>query len=140
MVGARALVGASRGVARRLIAVDTSSLRRFLSGERGRDVKLVASAISEGRAILPPPVVCEALSDPTIPAALARDIARLPILEIREGFWQRAGLLRARIIESGKKAKLADSLIAQCCIDHEVTLITNDRDFRYFAPQGLTLA
>ncbi|HUP65644.1 MAG TPA: PIN domain-containing protein [Thermoanaerobaculia bacterium] len=122
-----------------MIAVDTSSLRRFLSGERGRDVELVAAAISEGRAVLPPPVVCEALSDPSIPAALARDIAQLPILEIRDGFWQRAGLLRARIIDKGKKAKLADSLIAQCCIDHQVALITNDRDFRHFVQHGLLL-
>lgn len=102
-------------------------------------MELVAAAISEGRAVLPPPVVCEALSDPSIPAALARDIAQLPILEIRDGFWQRAGLLRARIIDKGKKAKLADSLIAQCCIDHQVALITNDRDFRHFVQHGLLL-
>ncbi|HVR44786.1 MAG TPA: PIN domain-containing protein [Thermoanaerobaculia bacterium] len=123
-----------------MIAVDTSSLRRFLAGERGRDVDLVIGAIGEGRAILPPPVLCEALSDPAIPADLSRDLAGLPLLEIRDGYWRRAGLLRGRVIAAGRKAKLADALIAQCCIDHQVALITNDRDFRHFVPQGLTLA
>jgi predicted nucleic acid-binding protein len=30
------------------------------------------------------------------------------------------------------KAKLADTLIAQLCIDHEVPLITRDRDISHF--------
>jgi predicted nucleic acid-binding protein len=36
-------------------------------------------------------------------------------------------------MRAGKtKAKLADTLIAQLCIDHEVPLITRDRDFSHF--------
>jgi predicted nucleic acid-binding protein len=39
------------------------------------------------------------------------------------------------------KAKVADALIAQSCIDHDVALITRDRGFRHFAKHcGLRLA
>ena len=39
------------------------------------------------------------------------------------------------------KAGLADSLIAQSCLDHDLALITRDRDFRHFARHaGLRLA
>jgi predicted nucleic acid-binding protein len=39
------------------------------------------------------------------------------------------------------KAKVADTLIAQSCIDHDVALITRDGDFRHFAKHcGLKLA
>ncbi len=123
-----------------MIAIDTSSLRRYLSGESGRDVSLVLNAIADGRAMLPPVVLCEALSDPSLPAELVDDIAGLPVLDLGEGFWRRAGLLRARLIKAGRKAKLADVLIAQCCIDHRIPLVTNDRDFRNFVRHGLNLA
>lgn len=123
-----------------MIAIDTSSLRRYLSGEKGRDVTLVKAAIAEGRAVLPPVVLCEALSDPSLPAGLIDDISGLPLLELEDGFSTRAGLLRARVVKSGRKAKLADVLIAQTCIDHRIPLVTNLRDFRHFVRHGLTLA
>jgi len=123
-----------------LIAIDTSSLRRFLAGDTGRDVDLVRRAVIDGRAVLPPAVLCEVLSDPALSPALVADIGSLPVLGTHETFWQRAGLLRARLIKSGYKAKLADVLIAQSCIDHEMPLVTHDRDFRHFSRHGLKLA
>ncbi len=123
-----------------MIAIDTSSLRRYLSGEKGGDVTLVLSAIAEGHALLPPVVLCEALSDPSLPAELVDDIAGLPVLELTDGFWRRAGLLRAKLLKANRKAKLADVLIAQTCIDHQISLVTNDRDFRNFVRYGLKLA
>lgn len=52
-----------------------------------------------------------------------------------------SGLLRATILRTGRRAKLADSLIAQSCLDHQATLITRDRDFSVFASlAGLRLA
>jgi predicted nucleic acid-binding protein len=35
-------------------------------------------------------------------------------------------------MRKGIRAKTADALIAQSCIDHDVALITRDRDFRHF--------
>jgi predicted nucleic acid-binding protein len=57
---------------------------------------------------------------------------QLPLLEITEGYWQRAGLLRARVLSRGRRARIADSLIAQSCLDHDVALLTRDSDFRNF--------
>jgi predicted nucleic acid-binding protein len=122
-----------------LIAVDTSSLRRFLAGESGRDVDLVRDAIGHGRAVLPPVVVCETLSDPAIPPELIDDIAALPVLELLDGYWLRAGLLRALLIKRNHKAKIADVLVAQSCLDHRLPLITFDRDFRHYTRSGLVL-
>jgi predicted nucleic acid-binding protein len=46
----------------------------------------------------------------------------------------------ARVLASGRKARLGDTLIAQICIDHGVGLITLDRAFRHFvSPGGLQL-
>jgi predicted nucleic acid-binding protein len=36
-------------------------------------------------------------------------------------------------LAKGLKARLADTLIAQSCLDHGVPLITHDTDFRHFA-------
>jgi predicted nucleic acid-binding protein len=63
----------------------------------------------------------------------------LPLLEPTPGFWERAGLLRASIVARRHKARLADTLIAQTCIDHGVPLVTRDLDFRHFVGAGLTL-
>ena len=57
---------------------------------------------------------------------------QLPVLEITEGYWQRAGLLRARLLARGRRARLADSLIAQSCLDHDLSLVTRDSHFRHF--------
>ena len=54
------------------------------------------------------------------------------MLLIQEGFWERAGLLRAKILAKGSKAKLADTLIAQTCLDHHIPLVTRDQDFQIF--------
>jgi predicted nucleic acid-binding protein len=63
----------------------------------------------------------------------------LPLLPIHDGYWQRTGDLRAQLLRAGRKAKLADCLIAQACIDNDAPLITYDRDFRHFEVAGLKL-
>ena len=40
---------------------------------------------------------------------------------------------RARILAKRLRARLADTLIAQTCIDHRAPLVTRDRDFRHFS-------
>lgn len=123
-----------------MIALDTSSLAHYLAGSPGPDVEAVDVALAQSQACFPPVVLSELLSDPARPAALEKALLAIPLLDLEPGYWERAGRLRARIMAAGHKAKLADTLIAQVCIDHGVPLVTRDRDFRRFVPAGLRLA
>jgi predicted nucleic acid-binding protein len=122
-----------------MIAVDTSTLVAYLRGASGTDVEATDRALNDQQVALPPVVLCELLSDPKLPGRLRSLLLALPLLDTAEGFWARAGSLRARLLASGRKARLADSLIAQSCIDHDVPLITRDADFRHFKSHGLAL-
>lgn len=115
-----------------MIAIDTSSLIAFLQGERGDDTTLIDAALGDRVAVLPPVVLSEILSDPALDQAVALTIVQLPALSVIDGFWERAGRLRAKVLGSGARARLADTLIAQSCLDHRVPLVTRDRDFRHF--------
>ncbi len=119
-----------------MIAADTSALSAFLKGESGKDSDHLALALQAGDLKLPPVVVTEILSDPLASTALADLLSQIELLEIQEGYWQRAGELRRLIKAKGHKAKTADALIAQSCIDHGVALITRDGDFRHFVRYG----
>ena len=119
-----------------MIALDSSSVIAFLSGDHGVDVAVVESALKLRQGVLPPIVVTELLSDPTIRVQIKLLLRAVPWLEIRDGYWERAGDLRRRLLRVGLKARLADTLIAQSCIDHSVALVTRDRDFRPFAAHG----
>jgi predicted nucleic acid-binding protein len=123
-----------------LIAADTSSLIAFLSGGAGPDVDRIESELADDRLFMAPPVISELLSKPKAGAAYDL-VGRLKLLEITEGHWQRAGVNRALLLTKGLKAKFADALIAQCCIDADVPLIARDGDYRHFARWcGLKLA
>jgi predicted nucleic acid-binding protein len=115
-----------------VIAVDTSSWIAFLSGAPGTDVHLVEEALAEKQACLPPVTLTELLSDPRLPDRVAGFLMELPRLALTDGYWERAGALRATLVASRRKAPLADTLIAQSCLDHGVRLITRDSDFRHF--------
>jgi predicted nucleic acid-binding protein len=88
---------------------------------------------------LSPVVVSELLSNPLLPSAARRLIEMMPRLDLHDGYWIRAGILRAQFKALRRKANLADVLIAQSCIDHDIPLITYDRDFRHFRDAGLIL-
>jgi predicted nucleic acid-binding protein len=82
---------------------------------------------------LTPVVLTEILSDPKLPPDVADTLLQLPLIEIADGYWQRAGALRARVLAKRRKARLGDALIAQSCLDRGIPLLTRDRDFRAFA-------
>lgn len=85
-------------------------------------------------------MLTEVLSNPKLPAAVARTLTQLPLIEIQFGYWERAGALRSQVLAKRRKARLGDALIAQSCIDRGIPLITRDRDFRVFAEaEGLDL-
>ena len=124
-----------------MIAADTSSLIAYFSGQDGGDVDKLATAMVAGELVLPPVVVTEILSDPLASPVLDQEIPRLGTLIIHEGYWARAAHSRRTLHKHRLRAKTADALIAQSCIDHDIPLISRDRDFRHFARLcGLKLA
>ena len=122
-----------------MIALDSSSLIAYLSGSKGADVDAVEFALKQKQAVLPPAVLSELLSDPKLSPTAAKAFKELPRLSLLEGYWERVGYLRSEVIRGGRKAPLADALIAQSCMDHDIPLITRDGDFRNFRRAGLKL-
>jgi hypothetical protein len=116
-----------------MIAVDTSTWIAFLQGAEGQDADLLDRALQDRQVLMVPVVLTEMLSDPKLPSGVSRTLAELPLVEVTPGYWQRAGELRAKVLARRRKARLGDALIAQSCIDHGISLLTRDRDFRAFA-------
>jgi predicted nucleic acid-binding protein len=123
-----------------VIAADTSSMVAFLQGDGGDDVELVQAALDEQQLVLPPVVLSELLSEPSLTPKVRGLLTALPQLQIEPGYWERAGLLRAAVIKERRKARVADALVAQSCLDQLTPLVTRDKDFRHFArAAGLAL-
>jgi predicted nucleic acid-binding protein len=124
-----------------MIATDSSSLVAYFHGEAGPDIEHIVAALTAGDLVLPPVVVTEILSDAKPNSLLQPLIERIEMLPVTAGYWERAGGIRRQLKRLGVKAKIADVLIAQIAIDHNVALITRDMDFRPFAKHcGLKLA
>ena len=122
-----------------MIAADTSAWVDYAKGLESGAARRLEAALSEGTIVIPPPVQFEILSGPGLTPEDRRAILDLPPLELLPGFWERAGALRAALLRKGAKARAMDCLIAQNCIDHGVSLIASDQDFRHFASHGLKL-
>ena len=116
-----------------MIAADTNTWVAFLEGSGGEDTLLLDRALEGGQVLMVPAVLTELLSDPKLPSGVAETLSEVPLIEIGSGYWQRAGVLRAKVLAKRRKARLGDALIAQSCIDRGVSLLTRDRDFRAFA-------
>ena len=123
-----------------MIAADTSTWIAYLQGERSQDTDMLEKALADGLVLMVPVVLTEVLSDPKLPSKVAATLAEVPLVEVRSGYWQRAGALRARALAKRRKARLGDVLIAQSCLDREIPLLTRDRDFLAFTEgEGLDL-
>ena len=116
-----------------MIAADTSTWIAFFAGADGDDTEMLQHALRDRRVLMAPVVLTEILSDPQLPSDVAQMLSALPRIEIRPGYWQRAGALRAQVLSRHRQARLGDALIAQSCMDGDVPLLTRDRDFRAFA-------
>src|SRR6185312_3095763 len=116
-----------------MIAADTSILIDYFQGQSNAQTELLDEIFSVHSLTLPPVVLVEILSDFALPQKFIEKILELPVLEPTEGFWQRAGINRSVLLSKKLKARLADTLIAQACIDHKIPLLTRDKDFRHFA-------
>ena len=115
-----------------MIAADTSTWMAFLEGETAPDTELLDQALRDRRVLMVPVVLTELLSDPKLSAEVATTLCDLPPIEIGPEYWRRVGTLRAKVLAKRRRARLGDALIAQCCIDRGVSLLTQDRDFLVF--------
>jgi predicted nucleic acid-binding protein len=116
-----------------VVCADTNCVIAYLAGDKGSDVDFLDKLLAGKAVVLAPVVVAELLSDPGLPRAAEKLIASLPCLETGDGYWERAGKLRAELARRGYAARLADTLIAQSCLDHKVPLLTRDGGFQRFA-------
>ncbi len=124
-----------------MIATDSSSLIAYFDGAIRPDTNAIDEALAARELVLPPPVLVELLSLASNDPAYAMMLKRSTLLDLAPGYWFRAREARILIRSKGLKARLADTLIAQCCIDANVPLIAHDPDFRHFAQWcGLKLA
>ena len=116
-----------------MIAADTSTWVAYLQGDAGRDTQLLDQALGDLQVVMAPAVLTELLSEPKLPARVAKTLCEVPLIEVIPGYWERAGILRAKLLAKGRKARLGDALIAQSCIDGGVAPLTRDRDLRNFS-------
>ena len=116
-----------------MIAADTSTWVAFLEGDEGEDTRLLDQALEDRQVVMAPVVLTELLSEPKLPFGVAKTLCDIPLIAVESGYWQRAGMLRAKVLAKRRKARLGDALIAQSCTDAAIAVLTRDRDFRAFA-------
>ena len=116
-----------------MIAADTSTWIAYLEGAPGPDTELLDQALADHRLLMIPPVFTELVSDPLLSPAVLQELRDVPMIDVEPGYWQRAGLLRAKVLSNRRKARLGDALIAQSCLDRNIPLLTRDQDFRALA-------
>ena len=109
---------ASQGPA--VIAIDTSSLIAYLSGQGGLDVEATgARARSTGKPSCRPSCCPSSLSDPRLRSDVKDLLVALPMLGgSLDGYWERAGLLRAKTIARNGKRR------SPMCSSHKRAWIT----------------
>lgn len=89
-------------------------------------------ALQEGRVYLPPLVLSEILSGKMKPNEKARLIdffKELPLSSCDFSHWVRVGELRATALSKGFTVSTPDAHVAQCAIDIEGYLVTEDSIF-----------
>lgn len=116
-----------------MITADTSTWIAFLEGASGKDVQTLDKSLQDRQVVMIPVVLTELLSDPGLPTSVARTLSEVPRVQPDAEYWLNAGFLRAKVLSMRRKARLGDALIAQSCLDSDLSLLTRDRDFRAFA-------
>jgi len=91
-----------------MIAADTSTWVVFLEGSAGEDTQLLDKALKDRQVVMVPVVLAELLSDPKLPSGVTESLSEVPLIEIEVGYWQRAGMLRAKVLAKRRKARLGD--------------------------------
>jgi predicted nucleic acid-binding protein len=119
-----------------LIVADSSVLIPWAEGNPTEKTKLVRFHIKQKTLFVAPVSITELLSTRDVRPVIRMVTEMLDVLEMRDGYWERAGLLRGKCLAAGRRARLADALIAQACLDEDLPLLTNDGDFEVFQLNG----
>ncbi len=122
-----------------MITVDTSTWIYFYQQSGSSKLDIFTAALEAKTIVMLPPVLTELLSSTALTVGDKQDLTLLPRLELLNGFWERTGWLRHKLLKQKFKARTLDCQIAQICIDHKVPLLTDDADFRHFKIEGLLL-
>ena len=101
--------------------------------------RFLVDKLEKDRILLTPIVLLEVTSYPETTYEEAELMESIPLIGIKEGFWQKARDMRKELLKRGLKAKVPDLMIAQFCIDYSVPLITRDKDFRHYEEFGLRI-
>jgi hypothetical protein len=112
-----------------VIVVDTSVWISFFSGKTFKDVEM---ALKEGRIHLPPIVLAELLSAKLTKSEKTDLIAfldELPLCVCDFEHWIRVGELRGHLLRKGISISTPDAHVAQCALDLEGYLATEDKIF-----------
>lgn len=112
------------------LVIDTSS---WVSYFAGRSRGLIDEALAGGRVVLPPIVVAELTSGTLKKAerrALCELLEDLPLCETPLAHWFSVGALRADLRARGLSVSTPDAHVAQCALDLDAALLTEDRVFR----------
>ncbi len=123
-----------------MITADISAWIDYSRGLNTRWSGHLEQSLLAGTLAMSAPVLFEILSGPGLTPEADQLICQLPRLEVKAGFWERAGRMRRALLKRGSKARSIDCLIAQSCIDEEVVLIAGDQDYRHFSRFGLKIA
>jgi predicted nucleic acid-binding protein len=115
-----------------LIVADSSVLIPWAEGNPTNKTRLLRFHMQQRTLRIAPVSITELLSAPNLRPEVRLVAETLDILELQDGYWARAGLLRGRCHAAGRRARLADALIAQACLDADLPLLTNDADFEVF--------
>ncbi|MBI4613028.1 MAG: PIN domain-containing protein [Planctomycetes bacterium] len=115
------------------LVVDTSSWISYLAGGgSGR----IEEALEDGRVHLPPVVAAELMSS-RLTARERRDLERLlsALAPCAGGLdhWFRVGALRAALSARGLRVSTPDAHVAQCALDLDAELLTEDGIFERIA-------
>ena len=117
------------------LVIDTSSWVSYLA-RGGGSAELIEQALEEGRVHLPPVVAAELLSGKLGPRErreLTRLLDDLPLVEADRGHWYRVGRLRSELRGRGLAVSTPDAHVAQCALDLDAELLTEDGVFARLA-------
>jgi predicted nucleic acid-binding protein len=115
------------------LVIDSSSWSAYF---RGKDSPLVEEALAHGLVRLPAIVAAELLSAKISPRRrreLESFLADLPLCGVEREHWFRVGALRSSLFAKGVSVSTPDAHVAQCAIDLQADLMTDDGVFAIIA-------